>query len=216
MNNLVIFGGTFDPIHNGHINTACAVQAFFHFDEFRFLPCKLPLLKPEAHANAQHRLAMLKVALSEQPKSCHFRIDSREIDRHSPSYMVTTLEDIRSECGNALPISLMIGIDGFSQLPKWHQWEKLTDLTNFLVIERSGFQYDSMPLQVRQLLKRHEAMQPDKLLTTAHGLIFRFNAGKYDISSTIIRNKLSNLKETGEQLPAAVLDYIKKHQLYID
>ena len=215
MDNLLLFGGTFDPIHNGHLHTAIAVQQFFHFDQFCFLPCKNPVLnKPNQATSAKHRLKMIQIALKSQPKDFHFTIDSREIMRESPSYMVTTLEDLRLEYGTAFPITLLLGHDVFCQLPQWHQWQRLMQLTNLLVINRKGYEEREIPTEVQTLLHRDETSDPKALLSIAHGLIYRFDAGAYDISSSAVRDNLANKTWPENMLPREVEMYIAKNKLY--
>ncbi|OGV51262.1 MAG: nicotinate (nicotinamide) nucleotide adenylyltransferase [Legionellales bacterium RIFCSPHIGHO2_12_FULL_42_9] len=197
MDNLLIFGGTFDPIHYGHINTAINVQQFFHFEQFAFLPCKIPVLnKQSLTAPSQHRLAMLNLALAEQKKHYHFYVASNEIARDSPSYTLTTLNEFRNECGKALPITLLLGFDVFCQLSQWNQWQQLIELANLLVINRAGYDEDNLPVEMKALLLAHETTNPKALLKTPHGLIARFDAGNYDISSTRVRGSLISKKPT--------------------
>ena len=215
MANLLLFGGTFDPIHNGHIHTAIAVQQFFHFDQFCFLPCKNPVLnKPNQTTSAEHRLKMLQIALQAQSEAFHFTIDSRELTRDSASYMVTTLEDLRREYGNTFAITLLLGLDVFFQLPQWYQWKRLMQLTNFLVINRKGYEKREIPTKVQTLLHTHETNDPTALLSISHGLIYRFDAGAYDISSSSVRDNLANKTLPENTLPREVAVYIAENKLY--
>ena len=212
MPNLIIFGGTFDPIHSGHLNTAIHVQQYFHFERFIFLPCKIPILKNKALATTTQRLDMLKLALKEQDQTANFEIDTREIIRTSPSYMVTTLEDYRREFGQTLAISLLIGIDSFATLTKWYQWEKLLHLVNMVVIDRPGYHIESQALL--NLLNNHETTEVKKIKTVPNGLIFKFNAGLYDLSSTAIRSQIQQGYLLNADVPKSVANYIKEHQIY--
>ena len=215
MNNLLIFGGTFNPIHCGHLNTAITVQQFFHFERVAFLPCKLPVLdKQSLTAPIQHRLIMLNLALAEQAKHYHFYVASNEIVRDSPSYTLTTLNEFRNECGQALPITLLLGLDTFCQLPQWHQWEQLIKLANLLVINRTGYSENQLPAEMKALLLAHETADPKALLKRSHGLIARFDAGNYDISSTRVRNSLIAKKLPNNFLPKTVSNYIIEKKLY--
>ena len=215
MNNLLLFGGAFDPIHYGHLNTAVNIQNKFHFDQFAFLPCKIPVLKKQDLITLpQHRLAMLKLALSELKKQDHFYIDTHEITRNSPSYTVTTLQAFRHECGKNRPITLLLGWDAFCQLPTWYEWEQLIKLTNLLIIKRAGYQKEKISNQVQTLLLAHETTNQNALLNTSHGLILCFNAGNYDISSTKIRESFKQKSIPKDSLPESVLHYIIEHKLY--
>lgn len=216
MHNILIFGGTFDPIHNGHINVAIAVQKHFDFERFIFLPCKTPVLKNNSQASAKQRLDMLHLVLQEHP-SCHFEIDPREINRESPSYMVTTLEDYRFDSENDLSITLLIGRDTFEDLPRWYNWKKLLLLANLLVIDRPGSGNTGNAIFSSTLLKlmvKHETRDSKKLKKNTHGVIYRFNAGMFDYSSTSIRLQLGDKQATNLPLPTSVENYIKYCKLY--
>lgn len=216
--NVLIYGGSFDPIHHGHLKTAVNIQNFFHFDHVKFLPCKLsPIPKPSQFtASPQDRVEMLKRALTAYPHSYHFEIDGREIQRQTPSYTVTTLMAYRKELGEETPITLVLGVDALHQLPQWHQWEKLIHLANFLVINRSSYpdKTITMPEAIKNLVEQHETRDPKALLTTAHGLIYHFDAGNFEISSSLIRKLHQENKELTPFLPQAVIDYLIEKKLY--
>ncbi|WED44159.1 nicotinate-nucleotide adenylyltransferase [Legionella cardiaca] len=212
MRNLIIYGGTFDPIHNGHINTAINVQKKFNFDQFIFLPCKLPVLKAQAAASASQRVIMLELALKELDKK--FVINLSEVNRNSPSYMVETLKQFRNELGQAISITLLIGVDAFMQLPKWYAWEQLLTLTNLLVINRAGIDTTNFPEAVIKLLSSHQTHEANAILNHSHGLIYCFNAGNFDISSTAIRKKIATGEAVSADIPESVLKFIKSNNLY--
>jgi len=216
LNNLILFGGTYDPIHLGHMNTAIAIQKQLHFDRFIFLPCKIPVLnKGIPHASTRDRLSMIELALHNQQAAYHFEIDPREITRDAPSYTVLTLREYRSEYGMNLPITLLMGIDTFSQLPEWFEWEQLTQLANLLVIDRPGINQPIISDCLNTLLEAHECTHGRALLTTSHGLIVRMNAGNYDISSTQVRQSLYQKDNLSTQLlDPAINQYIQQHHLY--
>ncbi|CEK10869.1 nicotinate-nucleotide adenylyltransferase [Legionella hackeliae] len=212
MRNLIIYGGTFDPVHEGHLKTANNIQNHFHFDQFIFLPCKIPVLKNKAIATPAQRIEMLELALKNQPEN--FTIDLSEINRESPSYMVSTLENFRQQLGENVAMTLLIGQDTFLQLPKWYQWYRLLDLANLLVIKRYGVCDTTLPEELTQLLNTHEVSNDETLLNTSCGLIYRYDAGEFNISSTWLRHELAQGKNVCEYLPKEVLSYIKKNKLY--
>ncbi len=174
MNNIIIYGGTFDPLHNGHLNTALAVQAQFHFERFIFLPCKTPLIKKAASASSEQRVHMLQLALQNIPE---FSIDNREIIRDTPSYMVDTLKSFRKELGESISITLCLGMDAFIQLPKWHSWQEIISLSNLLILKRAEIKDDTIEASLENLLKNHEVFNKTYLLTQPHGAIYRIDAG---------------------------------------
>ncbi|VEH12415.1 nicotinate-nucleotide adenylyltransferase [Legionella jordanis] len=211
MHSIIIYGGTFDPVHQGHVKTACNIQAHFHFDQFIFLPCKIPVLKRKAVATSQQRIDMLRLALKNTPSE--FSIDLSEIERSGPSYMVVTLEDFRNRFGSDAAITLLLGMDAFLDLPRWHEWQKILTLANLLVINRpeSG---NSLPILLENLLKKHETKDESMLLTNSHGYIVRYDAGNFNISSTFIRQQFARGETQDSYLSADVLNYILKNQLY--
>lgn len=214
MLNLILYGGSFDPIHNGHIMTAMNVQNHFAFDEFHFLPCKLPVLKQQEHASSQHRMAMIELAIKTLPNHLNFKLDRSEIDRETASYTVITLNELRQRLGKKIAITFLMGYDVFCQLPTWHQWQDLIKLANFLVIDRAEFAQFTIPKPVKSLLSKHESTDERQLLSKSNGVIYRYVAGDYAISSTLLRQKLQEGGKVDDLMPTAVYAYIKRHRLY--
>ena len=210
MHSIAIFGGTFDPIHNGHLNISNAIQNFFNFDSYLFLPCKIPTLKPPAFASNQQRIEMLELALKDYPQ---FKIDLREINRLSPSYMVDTLQSFRKEYRND-SITLIMGYDAFTSLPQWHQWDKIIKLANLLIINRVDCLKHPPQEPINQLITNHKNNSKDVLLHSMAGVINFFDAGNYTISSTDIRKRIQLHQSVNNKLPNKVYDYIKRMKLY--
>lgn len=213
MRNLLIYGGTFDPVHLGHVNTAIQVQNYFHFDHVVFLPCKTPLLKNSSKASTNHRIAMLELALSSFNSKNQFSIDLCEIERNTPSYMVDSLLHFRQRYGDKIALVLLMGIDVFQQLPQWHNWSSLLTLANILVIKRSGYELQQNNV-LKALLQKHEAIDSQAITSQPHGLIYQFNAGSYNFSSSWIREQLTQGKNVANYLPHLVLQYIQENKLY--
>ena len=217
MHTLAIFGGTFDPIHNGHIQVSLSIQSLFKFGSFLFLPCKIPALKALPLSSQAQRIAMLQLAINDYPQ---FKLDLREIKRNTPSYMIETLKCFRTEYPKA-SITLILGYDAFLSLPQWHEWEKIINLANFLVIDRaqkmngpSKLLSNSGSESLNQLLIKHQTKMRTEILEHKAGLIYLFNAGNYDISSTEIREGIKNHQVMEKELPSQVLNYIKSSSLY--
>lgn len=214
MRNLIIFGGTFDPPHNGHINTAINVQKHFNFDRFLFLPCKTPVLKNEATATPIQRIDMLNLALAAVDKTLNFQIDLSEINRDTPSYMVDSLQHFRKQFGEQIVLTLLMGADAFSQLPYWHDWTKLLTLANILVIKRAGFDDRAHSDSIKELLIKHETQNSTAICEQSYGAIYHFDAGSFDFSSTWVRKELSKKKDLSSFIPESVMQYIKQKGLY--
>ncbi|MDI1353174.1 MAG: nicotinate-nucleotide adenylyltransferase [bacterium] len=210
MNTLAIFGGTFDPVHNGHIEASKAVQTHFHFDAYNFLPCNIPSIKPPTIANAQQRIDMLRLALKNFKQ---FNIDLREIKHDTPSYMIDTLYSFREEYKDT-SITLIIGYDAFLSLPKWHKWQEIITLANLLVINRQLFSDSLIPKEIQELIKQHKSTNKLALLSNKFGVIYEFDAGNYPISSTLIKKQLKQNNNVEALLPKEISDYIKQWGLY--
>jgi len=209
MRNIAIFGGTFDPVHIGHLNISLAIQKHFNFELYYFLPCKTPTIKAPAFANTQQRVAMLELALSPYNQ---FKVDLREIQRTLPSYMVDTLKSFRVENPDAC-ISLIIGYDAFLSLPKWHQWQDILKLSNLLVINRPGFKVTPSQ-EINELLITHQVNTVKRLKSSKAGVIYLFDAGHYDVSSTTIRGQLQHQLSVDIEVPQTVKEYIMRWKLY--
>jgi nicotinate-nucleotide adenylyltransferase len=210
VSSLAIYGGTFDPPHNGHLNTAIAIQNYFHFERFLFLPCKVPVLKEAALATTEERLHMLQLALSDFKT---FTIDPREIERETPSYMVDTLRSYREEWGEKLSITLCMGLDTFKQLHLWHEWQAIISLCHLLIMKRPSVDENTLPLPLKKLLSK-QVKDKKLLLNSPSGKLFYFDAGQYPISSTALREQLIQGKDVSAYIPANVYSYIKKQALY--
>lgn len=210
MQTIAIYGGAFDPVHKAHIATALSIQSVFHFDKIIFIPCKETLLKAAASANSAQRVAMLELALKEHPS---FSIDLREINRKTPSFMVETLQSFRTEFPNS-SITLILGEDAWSQLPKWHLWENILQLANLLIMKRPGGSGDGETKVLQKLLEKHGALLPKDITNHKAGKIIQFDAGNYKIASRDIRTLIKMGGPLEAYLPSAVIAYIRDEKLY--
>lgn len=210
MHSIAILGGTFDPIHNGHLQTSINIQNYFHFNSYTLLPCKVPTLKPAARATNQQRIDMIQLAIKDIPS---FKLDLREIERATPSYMVETLQSFRLEYPMS-SITLIMGYDSFISLPQWYQWEDIIALANILVINRNEFAQQEVTQTMHDFLKKHQSTNKTDILESQAGTVFLFDAGHYEVSSTKIREQLGKNEDPSHQLPKAVYEYIKAAELY--
>ncbi len=209
MKRIAIFGGSFDPIHLGHINTTLTVSAHFAFDKLLFLPCKQPVLKNATVASAEQRIEMLQLAISPYQ---NFDIDTREIKRDGPSYMIDTLKSFREEYGPHLSLTLILGMDAFTSLPKWHQFKDILKFSHLLVLKRPGAKLPSSILT--RLLTRHQVFDKRELFTSSHGSIFFFDAGHYIISSSEIRKKINLGEDISNEVTTEINQYLMQRKIY--
>lgn len=204
-----IMGGTFDPIHNGHLRTALELSQIIDLKQIRFIPCKIPVHKDFTHASSEDRLAMLELAIANQPQ---FTADDRELRRDSPSYMIETLTSLREEISE--PICLILGSDAFLQLPTWHRWEQILNLAHIIVAIRPG--QDFAPTgEILQLLDKNQLDDRDGLHENSHGHIFIQSVTQLDISATHIRAQLQAGYSPRYLLPESVLEYIQTKSIYL-
>ncbi|WP_376695062.1 nicotinate-nucleotide adenylyltransferase [Wenzhouxiangella sp. EGI_FJ10305] len=205
----VIFGGTFDPVHYGHLRAAAEVCEKLAVDDFRLLPAGIPPHRDYTGAEAYHRLAMLELALAPYPD---LTVDEREVRRDGPSYMVETLASIRDEAGPR-PIILCLGQDAANKLNGWHRWRELLELAHLLVMKRprSRPKYSG---EVAEVLRERRVRRANQLMETESGRVCYLGVTQLAISSTDIRRQVADGRDPRFLLPSTVLAYIRKHGLY--
>lgn len=206
----VIFGGTFDPVHYGHLRAAAEVAEQLQVDDFRLLPAGQPPHRDAPGAEAYHRLAMLELALAPYPD---LTVDEREVRRAGPSYMVETLASVRDEVGGGRPIVFCLGQDAANGLSGWHRWRELFDLAHLAVMKRPRSR-PKYPGEVAGVLRERHARRPERLMESAAGGVSPVGITQLEISSTDIRRQLAAGRDPRFLLPSTVLAYIRKHGLY--
>jgi nicotinate-nucleotide adenylyltransferase len=204
-----ILGGTFDPIHHGHLRAALELLQILSLKEVRFVPVKQPVHKDTLVASSKHRLAMLTLAIKDEPG---FIIDPREINRHSASYMIETLMHLREDFPND-PLALILGKDAFSALPTWHRWQELLNVAHIIVITRPGEHQPLNETLTALITERHLADSED-LHTMLHGGIYFQTITALEISATAIRSQVAGGLNPRFLLPDPVLEYIVDRHLY--
>jgi nicotinate-nucleotide adenylyltransferase len=203
-------GGTFDPIHFGHIKPALELLHKLSLQEIRFIPCRIPPHRSMPKANSEQRWAMLNIVISSQPG---FVADARELRREGPSYTVDTLTELRDELGQERPLCLIMGDDAFSGLTSWYHWETILRLAHIIVLGRPGSKLpDEGPLA--ELLVSARLKGSQYLPQSPHGGILPCEVTPVKISSTAIRKCIQAGESPRFMLPGRVWAYIKQHQLY--
>ena len=210
-----ILGGTFDPIHYGHLRLAQQVGEVLKFEEVRFVPSGTPPHRAAPRLPAAERLAMVKLAV--QGNSL-FRVDEREVNREGPAYTVDTLEALRRELGAGRSICLLVGADAFLDLATWHRWHDLFGLAHLVVAHRPGFPIDTWQDRMPQPLAHEYAARfmrdPLSVHLAAAGGIAVVAITALDISATMIRELIRAGSSPRYLLPDSVLDYIRSKTLY--
>jgi nicotinate-nucleotide adenylyltransferase len=207
---IALFGGTFDPIHNGHLHAANAAATALRVECVNMVLAARPKHRPPPIATVQDRWAMLELALAGEPR---LRADDREVRRENPSYTVDTLEDVRTEAGSAASIAWIVGFDAFRELPSWHRWRDLLGLGHLVVLRRPGHD-DSLDRAMQDFTQRHRTDALARLHDAACGCIYFVDAEMLPISSTDIRAKLARGEDVLQLLPSAVSTYITNHRPY--
>lgn len=209
-----LFGGTFDPVHFGHLRLATEVAETFRLDKVIFLPAGLPYHRGRgAHASGEERLTMLKLATQ---RDARFDVDDRELKRQGPTYTFDTLSEIRKERGADVPMVFLLGSDAFAKIDTWHRWTELFDLAHFVVAVRAGdpeweskgpgvFPRDAWPRMT---------LNPRELAGTPAGKVMTYVMTPIAISSTAIREIAGDGGSIRYLTPDPVVEYIRNHHLY--
>ncbi len=195
-----IYGGTFDPVHYGHLRTALEVREALELDEVRFIPCRFPPHRREPVFPPEKRLEFLQLATADEPG---FVVDTRELERSGVSYMVDTLASLRNEVGE-LPLGLILGRDAFLGLPSWHRWESIFDLAHLVVMDRPGYRPDWLP-PLKEYVAQRSTDHPGELQHQPAGRIFFQRVTQLEISATHIRQCLQEGKSPRYLLSDQVL-----------
>ncbi|CNH40536.1 nicotinate-nucleotide adenylyltransferase [Yersinia pekkanenii] len=206
-----LFGGTFDPIHYGHLKPVEVLAQQVGLQHIILLPNHVPPHRPQPEANAQQRLEMVKLAIAGNPL---FSVDSRELLRDSPSFTIDTLESLRKERGAELPLAFIIGQDSLLSLHKWHRWQSLLDVCHLLVCARPGYSQTLETPELQQWLDCHRVLDPQALRLRPQGAIYLADTPLLAISATDIRHRRHNGESCDDLLPRAVQRYIELQGLY--
>lgn len=208
-----VFGGTFNPIHFGHLRSALELVDVLRLQQLRIIPCGLPPHREAPNVGAQERLAMVRVAVASEPA---FIVDEREINRAGPSFSIDTLRSLRGEFPQQ-PIALIIGSDSFRAFDTWHQWQSITELAHVVVVQRPGKYKDDREGLSAELQAFVDAHLTDTVLALHKkpcGYIFRQAITQLDISATQIRNLVNAGKSARYLVPDGVWDLIRENRFY--
>lgn len=193
-----VFGGTFDPVHFGHLRPALEVQQALGLEQVRFIPNRVPPHREQPWLTIEQRRELLDSALQEVPG---FVLDARELEREGPSYMVDTLASLQQEFP-AETLVLILGMDAFSGLHQWHQWSRILELCHLLVTTRPGYTW---PEQAElKVLESQRVNDVAALEQSSNGLILLQYVTQLDISSSLIRKQLQSGRDVRYLLPDRV------------
>ena len=214
---IALLGGSFDPVHAGHVALARLFQQLLQPDQLRLVPAGNPWQKAPLHAPAADRIAMLELAFADA--MLPIVIDRQEVERSGPSYTIDTLRRVRAELGADAAIVFLMGADQLMHLDSWHDWRALFDLAHIGVAARPGYSLSaaSLPPAVAETISVRQGSL-EQLRTTPSGKVFLAETLAVDISATQIRAALQEQDsvaiKASSLIPPVVLDYIQQHQLY--
>ncbi|MGD2119354.1 MAG: nicotinate-nucleotide adenylyltransferase [Chromatiales bacterium] len=204
-----VFGGTFDPVHYGHLNTAREIAQRIGLSQVRLVPLNVAVHRDQPQASAQQRLDMLRLAISDEPL---LAVDERELQRSGKSYMVDTLQSLH----DAMPQShlcLLIGVDAFAFFAAWREPQRILQLAHLVVLQRPGYQL-SPDTELADMLQQHETTDIGELQRESAGKILQQTVSQHDISATDIRARIRQQLPLDGLTPPAVIDYIVQQHLY--
>jgi len=209
---LGLLGGTFDPIHFGHLRLAEECADSLRLNEIRLIPASKPWQRSGLISGIEHRLEMVRLGVNGNPR---LRLDARESERIGPSYTVDTLAGLRAELGETRPMVMIVGSDQFLNLPTWHRWQKLFEFAHIAVARRANESFDLGELPAALAAMVTNRLTNDRsALAEPSGRVFSIEMTPLKISSSQIRTLVRTRQSPRYLLPAAVYDYILQHGLY--
>lgn len=206
----LLYGGTFDPIHHGHLGIARAARDALRTTVW-LMPAADPPHRPPPGASAGHRARMVELAVAGEPG---LAVDRRELQRDTPSYSVDTLRELRVELGEAAPVALLVGADSFLGLPAWKEWRTLFTLAHFVIAERPERSLDALPEALAAAVHGRWRTDPDALRAAPAGCLLRLRHPLHPASASAIRRGIREGGPWREWVPPAVAAYIDRHALY--
>ena len=206
-----MYGGTFDPVHYGHLKPVEILANQIGLNRVTIVPNNVPPHRPQPEATSDQRRHMLELAIADKPL---FILDDRELRRDTPSYSAQTLREWRQEQGPGRPLAFIIGQDSLLTIDTWHEWDKILTLCHILVCKRPGYSLDFPSERLADWFVQHLVTTPESLHKRPCGYIFLADTPLFPISATNIRERLKNGEDCSDQLAPAVQDYILVQGLY--
>ncbi|MFV0276572.1 MAG: nicotinate-nucleotide adenylyltransferase [Parahaliea sp.] len=206
-----VLGGTFDPVHHGHLRSALELVEVLSLERLHLMPCAQPPHRERPACAAEHRAAMVELAVAREPR---LLCDRRELRRDGPSYSIDSVTGLRGELGPERALYLILGYDALLKLDTWHRWLELLEVAHVVVIARPGSVLPSSGA-VAQWLSAHRVTAATALCRRPAGSVLVQALRPLDIASTEIRAQLVTGRSPRYLLPEPVLDYIEEHKLYL-
>jgi nicotinate-nucleotide adenylyltransferase len=204
-----IFGGTFDPVHFGHLRPALEVLQGLSLQQVRWIPSRQPPHRGAPDVSPEHRAAMVRLAIQGVDG---FILDTRELDREGPSYMADSLRSLRKEFADD-SLCLLLGMDAFAGFTRWHQWQDILGLAHMVVCHRPG-DHVEIPSSCIKLMQEYGCETVEQLRSKPVGCIYTYPVTQLEISATAIRDAYRSGRDARFLLPDAVHAYIRQNGLY--
>lgn len=211
-----IFGGTFDPIHYGHLRIAEEIVKTVGLQKLYFVPAGMPRLRHSPVASPQHRVEIVRLAIQKNPD---FVLDEREINRGGVSYSIDTVREFKQEFGEEIRLCFVLGADAFINLPEWNNWKELFNLCHFIVSTRPGYTLtlikELLSKELREECSQRWVSNTESLRKDTSGLIFIASTTMLDISATSIRAHIADGRSVRHLVPSVTVNYISENKLYL-
>ena len=202
-------GGTFDPIHIGHLQPALEIAETLALETLFLMPNHIAPHKSQTHCDAAQRTEMVALAIADHPK---MQLDTRELKRNKPSYTIDTLKELKEDYPDT-PICFIMGMDSLLNFDKWHKWQEVLNYCHLIVSQRPQWK-GHFNNTVQTLVDNHKTINRDDLHQLQQGKIYFQETNQFDISSTEIRRLLKQGRSIKHLVPTAVSAYIQAHHLY--
>jgi len=206
----VIYGGTFDPVHHGHLRLALEVADALAVNRVNLMPCHIPPHRESTGASSGQRLELIRLAITGEPR---LAVDDRELRRKGSSYTADTLRQLRQELGPDEPLVMVVGTDAFASFDCWRDWSEIPDLAHIVVVQRPGAELLAGS-KAASLLGRRRTHAAASLHDTACGLMFELTPPLLDISATGIRQRIARGHSPRYLTPDSVWQQIQVSGLY--
>lgn len=206
-----MYGGTFDPVHYGHLKPVKILANQIGLNRVTIVPNNVPPHRPQPEATSDQRRHMLELAIADKPL---FILDDRELKRNTPSYSAQTLREWRQEQGPEQPLAFIIGQDSLLTFTTWYDYESILDNVHLIVCRRPGYPLAMASEKDQQWLDKHLTYDVERLHSAPAGVIYLAETPWFDISATLIRQRLEAGESCVEMLQEAVLNYIREQKLY--
>jgi len=204
-----ILGGTFDPIHLGHIHLATTIYKSCNLQKILLIPCYQSPLRTPPIASAQDRFNMVQLAIKNLP---HLDVDNYEIKHHTISYTNDTLEYLRQK-NPSTPLALIMGIDAFNKFDEWHKWQRILELAHLIIANRHNH-WQTTNEKIIKILAERQVFTPKQLQEKPAGLIYCIDINPLPIAATEIRTLIKQQKDASLLLAKDVWQYINDNKLY--